>query len=199
MRCVWGFQDIDSCPECDTINVDGTWLGSSLVSKKAKGQFVEGVDSDTVLARGDFDLEYDYDYKQALDSTLDPSDLPSLVEERSSLLPRASGVATIPGKDVTVCNNVKLYLTQPYSYPAFPSDAGFPWDGIQNGKWDSIPRYYGNSSDVCSDWGPFAKPTADIVYTGTQPFRADYQSKSLQASLMALHPTNENSFSGTCA
>jgi hypothetical protein len=160
---VYGFQDIDSCPECDTINVDGNWPGSSIISLPGKREIAASEKSPSEESTIDYD------------DSLPIGDEVSKFEERDGarLVPRVNGVATIVSKEVTGCGGTKFYLGQPYAYPAFPSNSDYAWDGIQNGKWDAIERYYGNSSAVCSDWGVFAKATADTVNTGGAAVRAD--------------------------
>ncbi|TGO46100.1 hypothetical protein BCON_0345g00010 [Botryotinia convoluta] len=167
LRCVYGFQDIDPCSECDTINVDGSWPGSNIIASPGKRE---------VAARGKNSSEessIDYD-----DSVFIGDEVSQFEEQDGArLVPRVNGVATISNKEVTGCGGTKFYLGQPYAYPAFPSNQGYDWDGIQIGKWDDIERYYGNSSAVCLDWGVFAKATADTVNTGGAAIRADYQTE----------------------
>lgn len=175
LRCVYGFQDADPCPECDQINVDGTWPGSNTISLPGKRE----------NADGDLDFEATLSIGESIESGLGYDDmylgdLPLKLEERGStrLLPRVSGTATMSEKSVTGCGGDLFSIGTPFKYPSFPSNANYPWDNIQGGKWNAITKYYGNSSATCSNWGVFAKQTADVVFTGAASIRADYQSMS---------------------
>ncbi|KAF4331819.1 glycoside hydrolase family 18 [Fusarium beomiforme] len=102
---------------------------------------------------------------------------------------RASGIAKPLPKKVSICpdpNKKKgdtMYLNSPYRYPPFPQDPTFPWDGIQNGKWDSVSRYWGNSSSIYNFWGVTALSQADQTWvthgvTGvTRSYRTGYQTE----------------------
>lgn len=81
-------------------------------------------------------------------------------DEVHSLHRRAAGKATKSVKEVSVCGD-RYWNAGKYRYPAFPRDASFPWDGIENGKWDSISKYWGNASDSCSNWAVTDKKPAD--------------------------------------
>ncbi|KAH8655299.1 hypothetical protein BX600DRAFT_525229 [Xylariales sp. PMI_506] len=147
LRCAYGFSDIDDCPLCDEINVGGDWPGT-VSSAKVK-------------------REHDYeDISENHHGAL-----------TSPLMSRAPGIATMSTKEVLVCNDVRFYVNSPYRYPAFPSNANNPWDGIENGKWDAIDRYYGNNTWACSDWTVGQLATADQVLYGGSYMRADYQTE----------------------
>ncbi|SCO15302.1 related to chitinase [Fusarium fujikuroi] len=49
------------------------------------------------------------------------------------------------------------------------------------GKWDSVSRYWGNSSFVCDNWGVTALPKADTIWVNAKgvkkQFRAGYQTE----------------------
>ncbi|KAM0134574.1 hypothetical protein ACHAP3_005470 [Botrytis cinerea] len=49
-----------------------------------------------------------------------------------------------------------------------------------------IERYHGSSSSVYSDWGVFAKATADTVNTSGTAIRADYVPESVTLSLLPI-------------
>ncbi|RYP44871.1 hypothetical protein DL768_008713 [Monosporascus sp. mg162] len=89
---------------------------------------------------------------------------------------RVSGIATITAKKGTVCGR-KFSTLGDARYPSFPSDASWPWDGIQQGKWDSISKYWGNSSADCADWGVTKLTRADVVNIGGRSVRAKYQTE----------------------
>jgi hypothetical protein len=97
---------------------------------------------------------------------------------------RKDGTATMIKKAVSVCprkKKEKTGLGSPYKYPAFPADPKYQWEGIQGGAWDSISRYWGNSSSICSFWGVAGLTVADREWvtdaTGARSNnRAVYQS-----------------------
>jgi chitinase len=95
----------------------------------------------------------------------------------NALLPRVSGKATLSPKRVSACNaNSRFALMGIYRYPAFPRNPNWPWAEIDNGNWDSISRYWGNSSDSCGGWGVLDHYTADQRYFNGIRQRAEYQS-----------------------
>ncbi|EGX92282.1 bacteriodes thetaiotaomicron symbiotic chitinase, putative [Cordyceps militaris CM01] len=59
-------------------------------------------------------------------------------------------------------------------YPAFPATCTYPWDHIENNKWDSIARYWGNSSMSCDNWSTTALQDADERDIGGKMCRAKY-------------------------
>lgn len=61
---------------------------------------------------------------------------------------RVNGTATKSPKKLTVCGKRVSPLSAFY-YPAFPADSTFLWDGIDQGRWDPISRYWGNISASC--------------------------------------------------
>lgn len=93
---------------------------------------------------------------------------------------RKPGTATLSSKLISICD-VKLEENGRSRYPAFPDDSNNPWDAIENGRWNSISRYWGNSSAGCASWAVAALTTADTSYVKkagfTKKTRARYQSK----------------------
>jgi len=175
MRCVYRFDDIDNCPECDQYNIGGLWPGSGLLAKKKRQigdaeyfeHEYEELSLDDLENRDLDDLEiYEEEREEYLVSRLEERG----ESPRKVLLPRPIGKATVVAKTVLVCNDARFAMLQPYKYPAFPVSAVWPWEGIQNGKWSAITRYYGNNSDICSDWGVAALQPADVSFWGTTPF-----------------------------
>ncbi|KAM3426153.1 hypothetical protein NHJ13734_009626 [Beauveria thailandica] len=70
-------------------------------------------------------------------------------------------------KKVTVCGTAQtdnFALGSPYQYPGFPNDNQKAWDGILNGKYDPISRYWGNSSSSCALWGVRGLAKADTTW-----------------------------------
>ncbi|ATY61069.1 glycoside hydrolase family 18 [Cordyceps militaris] len=70
-------------------------------------------------------------------------------------------------KRVSICPDAdgeKIGLLAPYQYPGFPNDHKKPWEGILSGKYDSISRYWGNSSSVCSVWSVRGLAKADTTW-----------------------------------
>ncbi|CEJ93482.1 hypothetical protein VHEMI09064 [[Torrubiella] hemipterigena] len=95
---------------------------------------------------------------------------------------RGIGEATLSPKVVKVCG--ATYRPKKNArYPAFPKNPGWPWDGIENGRWDTISKYWGNSSASCTNWGASGLPSHDKTYIPRTGFtsggwvRADYQTE----------------------
>ncbi|KAL6690469.1 glycoside hydrolase family 18 protein [Trichoderma pleuroticola] len=94
---------------------------------------------------------------------------------------RKPRVASMGFKKISICK--KDYLPkQPYKYPSFPNQASFPWDGIQNGKWDTISKYWGNASASCTNWNAGNVMPADTIYIpnglgGSIPVRPPYETE----------------------
>ena len=108
------------------------------------------------------------------------------LEDDWTPMPLASGTATLTAKMVSVCNE-KYYVDGKYKYPAFPKNADWPWENIENGEWDSISRYWGNASADCSDWttAQLSKADKDDIGNGHK-VRSHYESK--QAHLHEQEP-----------
>ncbi|KAK2773012.1 chitinase [Colletotrichum kahawae] len=86
---------------------------------------------------------------------------------------RKAGEATMMSKDMTICKQAWETAGQ-FMYPAFPRPAANPWDGIQNGRWDSISKYWGNSSASCSDWSVTRLAQADTELVNGALIRSPY-------------------------
>ncbi|KAM0384982.1 hypothetical protein ACHAQC_011832 [Fusarium culmorum] len=95
------------------------------------------------------------------------------VDHLNDLHARA-GVVKNAWKDVYVCG--KLYEapnkrgSPQYKFPQFPKDVMKVWDGVDGGIYDSISRYWGNSSADCVDWSIGAKRTRDQTHVGNGVF-----------------------------
>ncbi|KAF9784244.1 hypothetical protein IL306_007712 [Fusarium sp. DS 682] len=76
---------------------------------------------------------------------------------------RVNGKATISAKTIKIYDDDFEVLNK-FRYPAFPQEASFAWEGIERGKWDSISRYWGNTSLDCSDWSVDALQPADKAW-----------------------------------
>ncbi|UPK93022.1 hypothetical protein LCI18_003957 [Fusarium solani-melongenae] len=101
------------------------------------------------------------------------------------LYSRAPATIRLSYKPVTVCKETVQSASQ-YKYPAFPASATKQWDGADNGKYDSISRYWGNASSDCADWSIGKLTTADVVQVGNGiTRRAPYESKFSRTSLLA--------------
>ncbi|KAH7120620.1 hypothetical protein EDB81DRAFT_666993 [Dactylonectria macrodidyma] len=123
----FGYRDMTKCETCHTdVDTGGPW---------------PGILSDSSLsARGEH----------------------KGVEELSWLEGRAynpnNPQATLSPKKIYVCprqdnDRDRLFKSYgPYRYPAFPEDPARVWENIENNRWDSISRYWGNTSMSCSDW-----------------------------------------------
>ncbi|KAF5626368.1 glycosyl hydrolase family 18 [Fusarium tjaetaba] len=165
MQQKWGFSDIPPCPDCDSLGEFPDWrtnvnryLGTLKVNH-ARGEDEENHDTEA---------------------------LPIPAYPAHKLHRRKFGSATMFTKEVSVCpdtTNDKEGLRSPYQYPAFPGDPLNPWEGIQKGKWDSVSRYWGNTSHFCHWWGVKGLSNADKVWakdkvTGVvAQVRADYQTE----------------------
>lgn len=96
-------------------------------------------------------------------------------EQDHVLEKRVNGTATLSPKTVRVCGD-KIRPRTAFYYPAFPADAPFPWDGIDQGRWDPISRYWGNVSASCTNWAAGQLNVADVEHTPAGIHRAKYQS-----------------------
>ncbi|CAG8092001.1 unnamed protein product [Penicillium salamii] len=72
--------------------------------------------------------------------------------ERAAPAHRA-GLPRLSKKSVTVCREYFKGADGDGQYPAFPKNVSAGWDGIENGRWDTISKYWGNTSEACWDWG----------------------------------------------
>lgn len=159
MEFRWGFDDIPDCEACDLQEEVPNW-------RTAANSYLNNFKRDTENGQEDEDVD---------DNDTTPV---------HQLYRRKDGTATMSTKPVSVCPTRKgdtVELKAPYKYPAFPKDPNNRWEGIQRGRWDSISRYWGNSSDLCQFWGVTALTTPDQTWvtdsTGsTIRVRADYQS-----------------------
>ncbi|KAL3479632.1 hypothetical protein BJX99DRAFT_255358 [Aspergillus californicus] len=102
-------------------------------------------------------------------------------EDVHVLIPRINGQATKSSKNVKACDS-PYWLGGDWRYPAFPSFPSYDWEGIENGAWDSISRYWGNISDSCSSWTAAARIVPDnrwaVDSNGKSiEIRADYQTE----------------------
>lgn len=144
-------------PPCD-INVceplTGIWLDTSFNSKREEDLF---------------ELEY-----EMMNDTL--------VNDGQFLSPRQvpNTVPNISSKTIKVCED-RFSLNKPYDYPSFPESSRVQWDGVQQGRWDAISRYWGNTSGICQSWAVGKVQPADVTYVpngvgGYKPQRSLYQS-----------------------
>lgn len=144
-------------PPCATCNPDdGIWPGSLVAVGRSIG---EGSGNDDEVLEGD---EASGEYHR--------------------LEKRVRGTATTGVKTLKICSsrgNPDIRTRKNTNYPSFPANAFFPWDGIQNGQWDGISRYWGNKTADCSDWSVVKLATHDtiVVPTITGDIRAKYQSR----------------------
>lgn len=183
MDCVWGLRNIGECEGCN--EPDGKWPygdGSDTPDDGGDGEGGDGGDGGESAAR--------VDLKNSTLSRSSNSSTPEHDGDEENKRPGldipgqlVSGTATISTKKVSVCpggTKKKYWGLGLYRYPAFPANAAWPWDGIDNGRWDSISRYWGNTSADCADWSVGKLQTHDSRQVGgAVPVRADYQSKLL--------------------
>ncbi|KAL4900878.1 hypothetical protein BDW74DRAFT_182461 [Aspergillus multicolor] len=106
-------------------------------------------------------------------------------EELHVLAPRVSGMATMGTKKVTACRR-SFGLGGDWRYPSFPSRHDFDWEGIENGAWDTISRYWGNTTDSCASWAVGELTRHDTRWTtdangNPTRIRANYQTKHVFA------------------
>jgi chitinase len=150
MDLKFGYKDI---PKCDSCNPDdGSWPGflTDLSSRSTE------------------------DIRRELDQGRGLTDDELLVE----LQKRVDGKATPSRKYVSVCGvGTGFSVGGDYRYPAFPGNSAFAWEGIENGRWDSISRYWGNTSLSCSNWASSGLRPHDTAIVNGQTVRAHYQSK----------------------
>ncbi|KAJ5175398.1 uncharacterized protein N7482_001275 [Penicillium canariense] len=86
--------------------------------------------------------------------------------------------ATISRKTVSLCTD-KYSVGKDGRYPAFPKLADRPWDGIENGRWETISKYWGNTSESCTDWSVDAIFPHDNRSTPRGLKRARYEKLTL--------------------
>lgn len=116
---------------------------------------------------------------------------------------RVNGKATLSSKAIKI-KQQDFLVSSMFRYPAFPQEANYAWEGIEGGKWDSISRYWGNTSLDCSDWSVDALQPADKVWVvdtsgNLAQVRAAYQSKFLSSSFakpLHSHTIAEHVFEG---
>ncbi|KAJ5388880.1 class v protein [Penicillium cosmopolitanum] len=163
MDCVYGYSDLDDCDSCEEIP-SGTWPWVDYVDLSISKR------EDAELPNEEFQPSHHHGFSHEHHA-------------HSELHRRVSGLVTLSRKKVSVCGDEKWYVDGNGRYPAFPKDAQRPWDGIENGRWDTISRYWGNSSQSCTNWAVFEKPVADRVWVGPSILfplgsmeRAQYQS-----------------------
>lgn len=104
----------------------------------------------------------------------------TLVNDGQSLSPRQPPTINISRKTINVCGTT-FRLSAPYNYPSFPESSTVPWDGVQQGRWDAVSRYWGNTSGICQSWAIGKVQPADETYIpngigGYNPQRSHYQS-----------------------
>ena len=149
MDLVWEYNDK---PACDTCNPDdGTWPGTIILASRSDER------GDDVHANSTSSNKHGQEYHL--------------------LNARVSGTATLSPKALNVCGS-RLNTRGNNRYPSFPANVNWPWDGIEQGRWDGISKYWGNDSATCSDWGVTALNTADTTYVSSSTaVRSKYQSK----------------------
>lgn len=153
----WGYNDIpsyDHCTCCSTSPTNGDWR------RAGNGNVIP------------------LDKKRSLEEPLEFEEEEFESSETSHQLEkRKHGEAGRGPKWVSICDK-RDYARGPGTYPQFPEDPNAPWVGIQNGKWDPISRWWGNTSSLCSDWSVGALQDADKeIISPTKVQRAMYQSK----------------------
>lgn len=156
MDYVFGYSDIGPCEGCNEDWDGGEYpalrRGAPLVNRAITG----GNNSEPRLSI--------------------PSNPENATADSHELERRVAGIATLTERRVRFCG-IPLSLGGEYRYPAFPADPSYPWDGIEAGIWDFIPRYYGNASADCSDWSVAAIQPADETDLPVGRVRAKYQTE----------------------
>lgn len=173
MNEVYGYSDID-CPDCNPDDTSGgqNWPHASPLIKR------DTKDLDHHLINGS---EEDGQRNNTDDVDVDIGDLSA--EKSQELRKRVAGTATLAVKKITVVTG--LQVSGP-KYPSFPSAPNFPWEGIQNGQWDAIDRYYGNASANCENWSVVQSVRADTELSKVGRVRAKYNSMNLFLTCVGL-------------
>ncbi|KAK6215153.1 chitinase [Colletotrichum tabaci] len=136
------FPNDEDMPGCDwCTKPDGKWPGSRIPTRR------DILHNATDIIDNEKEGEEDGDNEEGL----------NFFEKRRP------GFATPSTKPVSICGE-KHWGVREARYPAFPADATYPWEGIENGRWDSISKYWGNGSAVCSDWSVKQLSQADTEY-----------------------------------
>lgn len=161
MDYVYGLTDLPTCDSCDDVNYDGGgWPGSDSTASSTKRGIEEYEDLDN-----DLWWLQDEDDSQVYDE-----------DETHPLGKRVAGIATKSYKNVNVCGDT-VRIAGNGKYPAFPASASWPWDGIENNRYDDISAYWGNTSADCADWSVGQLNAADTRNTPSGTFRAPYDSE----------------------
>lgn len=149
------FQDMPPCDIDVCEPLSGTWLDDTFNSIREEG--VLKIDS------------------EFLNDTL--------ADDKHSLFPRQppNPTITLSLKKLKVCK-IPVKLNAPYNYPSFPENHNRQWENVQQGRWDLISRYWGNTSSLCQSWAVGKVQPADVVWVpnnlgGYKTIRALYQSK----------------------
>ncbi|KAJ4124777.1 hypothetical protein NW765_014305 [Fusarium oxysporum] len=143
MQCKWGPRgDMPPCEKCTDEGVKGEveWPGPHVKRDRIGGNDVPEGGA--------------HDHKNDLNT-------------RASLIYPA-------WKGVSVCGkrykHIRKQDSPQYRFPQFPKDVTKVWDGADGGAYDSISRYWGNSSADCTDWSIGRKPTRDQTHIGNGVF-----------------------------
>ncbi|CAM1509829.1 Fc.00g001640.m01.CDS01 [Cosmosporella sp. VM-42] len=153
MDCIYKYTDIEDCGEACNPD-DGDWPGA--VASSASTRRWYQADDDTTI------LPLDTGGSAEVDQSADDANNNDTYHQ---LQKRVSGKATLSHKKVSICKG-KYDAGLEYRYPAFPADSSFPWDGIENGQWDTISRYWGNATGDCADWAVAKLQPADTANVG---------------------------------
>ncbi|KFY47830.1 hypothetical protein V496_10420 [Pseudogymnoascus sp. VKM F-4515 (FW-2607)] len=156
---IW-FSDKPACTTCVANTEDGAWpniIFSIPISTREESSY-----NDEVLYGDEDSAQYHH-----LDERVD-------------------GTATNGVKQLAICKIKNIRTRQITNYPSFPAIASYGWDGIENGKWDSISRYWGNASASCSDWTVTQLQNHDTTTTPSGIVRSNYQTEHVfEAQLIA--------------
>ncbi|KAJ4094417.1 hypothetical protein NW760_012753 [Fusarium oxysporum] len=145
MQCKWGpRRDIPPCEKCtdEGVEAEMEWPGPHVVLKRDR------------IGGNDVPEGEAHDHKNDLHTR--------------------AGLIHLGWKNVKVYD--ELYkppdpkTSAKYKFPQFPKDVVKVWDGADGGAYDSISRYWGNSSADCTDWSIGRKPTRDQTHIGNGVF-----------------------------
>jgi chitinase len=144
MQCKWGAAgDIPPCSTCTHLDPMGEWPGPSVV----------------IMKRGE-------DQSQGEEDQHDESELHSRARTKKTI--------GLDYKDVKVCGDSAILKRNKDSlswrFPQFFKDVTKQWDGADGGIYDSISRYWGNSSADCADWSIERRTTRDVTHIGNNVF-----------------------------
>ncbi|EED18783.1 bacteriodes thetaiotaomicron symbiotic chitinase, putative [Talaromyces stipitatus ATCC 10500] len=149
MDCIYGNSDLTPCPDCDPVDVDGSWPTGTFFQKR-----------------------------QPEIGELSAHQTKENATDLAILVPRVVYDVTLTEKEVNSCFKKISRASQQFMYPSFPNNVHTQWETLDNGAWNAVARYYGNTSSSCVDWSVGPMQPADQVYIAPgRQVRAKYQTE----------------------